>query len=113
LSGLRETIGSSGYAAFCRWSCIAPSPVGTFFQRPILQQRLGQRFFEPGRLAVQFLNLVTNGLAGGVSGQTLLAGFQEFLRPTVVQVVVDAFFAAQLGEYLGPPSRRCLFSLPS
>jgi hypothetical protein len=41
-------------------SCIvAPSPVGDFFEKAIIQQRLGQRLFELSRLAAQFLDLVS------------------------------------------------------
>jgi hypothetical protein len=36
--------------------------------------------------------------AASGGGQTLLAGLQELLRPAVVQVLVDAFLAAQLRD---------------
>jgi hypothetical protein len=71
-----------------------PQPRKFFFQQAILQQRLGQRFFQLRRLTTKFFDLVTVGLPGRVSRQALLAGLQKLLRPAVVQVLVDAFLAA-------------------
>src|SRR6056300_1981194 len=77
---------------------VAPSPVAAFFEQPILEQRLGQCFFELGCLAAKLLDLVAVGLTGCIPGQALLASLQKLLRPAVVQILVDAFLAAQLGN---------------
>src|ERR1041384_5887793 len=54
------------------------------------------------------LHLVRGRRSGGVAGQALLAGFQKFLRPTVIEVLHyplaptqlgDAVLAAQSGKY--------------
>ena len=49
-------------------------------------------------LAAQILDLVAGRRTRGVAGEPPLAGFQELLRPAVVQALGDAFAAAQLGD---------------
>ena len=46
------------------------------------------------------LNLVAGRFAGGIPCQPLLAGLQEIFRPAVVEILVDPFLAAQLGDTL-------------
>ena len=46
--------------------------------------------------AAQILDLAGCGLAFGVARQSLLAGFQELLRPLVVEALGNAFTPAQL-----------------
>jgi len=77
---------------------VAPSPEGAFFQQAIFQHRLGQCFLQLGGLAAQFLDLIGGRLTGGIAGQALLASFQKLLRPALIQVLVDAFLAAQFGD---------------
>ena len=62
----------------------------------IFKQRLGQCFFEWRCLAAKVLNVLGVRLSCGITGQTLLASLQKLLRPTVVQILVNTFFAAQL-----------------
>src|ERR1041384_3845498 len=49
-------------------------------------------------LAAQILDLLRGGGPRRVAGQALLAGFQKFLRPAVIQVLHDPFATAQLGD---------------
>jgi len=51
-----------------------------------------------GCLAAKLLDLVAVGLTRCIPGQALLASLQKLLRPALVQVLVDAFLAAQLGN---------------
>jgi hypothetical protein len=43
-------------------------------------------------------DLIGGRLAGCVTRQAFLAGFQEVLRPAVIEVLVDPLTAAQLGD---------------
>src|SRR5258705_2129642 len=49
-------------------------------------------------MGAKLLDLMGGGLAGVVTGEPFLAGLEEVLRPTVVEVLGDAFLAAQLGD---------------
>ena len=75
-----------------------PQPRRYFFQQPIFKQHLGQRFFQLCRFAAKAFDFLGIGLSCSITGQTLLASLQKLFRPAVVQVLVDAFFAAQLGN---------------
>src|SRR5499433_92470 len=48
--------------------------------------------------APELLDLVRGGLTRRVAGEPFLARLQELLRPTVVQVLIDPFLAAQLSD---------------
>src|SRR5262244_2048222 len=48
--------------------------------------------------APELLDLVRGGLTRRVAGEPFLARLQELLRPTVVQVLIDPFLAAQLSN---------------
>jgi hypothetical protein len=52
------------------------------------------------RLGAERLDLIGRRLPRGIAGEPLLAGLEELLRPTVVEVLGDAFLAAQLGKAL-------------
>src|SRR5258705_2610292 len=49
-------------------------------------------------MGAKLLDLMGGGLAGVVTGDPFLAGLEEVLRPAVVEVLGDAFLAAQLGD---------------
>src|SRR3712207_3953147 len=51
-------------------------------------------FRQPAALAAQILDFLRGGGPRRVAGQTLLAGFQKFLRPAVIQVLHDPFGTA-------------------
>ena len=44
------------------------------------------------------LDFIGGRLACGVTGEPLLAGFEKLFRPSVVEVLGDAFFPAELGD---------------
>ena len=73
---------------------VAPIREHTFFKQPVLEQDVGQRFLEGAHLTAQFLDLAGRRLAFGVARQALLAGFQELLRPFVVETLRDPIAAA-------------------
>ena len=52
------------------------------------------------RLLAQHFHLVAGGRPRRIAGKPLLAGFQELLRPVVIQALSDAFAAAQRGDRL-------------
>src|SRR6266436_436607 len=49
-------------------------------------------------LCLDLLDLIAGRFPRRVARQPLLARLQEVLRPTVVQILVNAFLAAQLGD---------------
>jgi hypothetical protein len=49
-------------------------------------------------LASKVLDLVAGGSACGIAGEPPLAGFQELLRPAVVEALGNAFATAQLRD---------------
>ena len=53
---------------------------------------------ELARLSLELLDLVRGRLTRRVAGEPFLARLQELLRPTVVQVLIDPFLAAQLSN---------------
>ena len=75
-----------------------PIPENECFQQPVLHHQLRQCFFELRGLRAHGLHLIRGRFLGGVTGQALFACFQEFLRPAVVQILIDAFTAAQPGD---------------
>src|SRR3954469_15606975 len=80
-------------------SCVElPIRNNAFFEQAVLQRDLGQGFLELTRLGTQPLDLITGGFANRVTRESLLPGLQKLLRPAVIQVLVDAFLAAQLGN---------------
>lgn len=49
-------------------------------------------------LALEAADFFSIGFLGRIAGQPPFTGFQEILAPAVIQVLVDAFFAAKLGN---------------
>jgi len=70
----------------------------TFFEQAVLQQYFSQQLFELTRLRLDRLDLVAGRFTGSVACQPLLAGLQEVLRPAVIEILVDALLATQLGD---------------
>src|SRR4051794_4501168 len=77
---------------------VLPSPDRAFFERPVLQHQLGNHLLERAGLPAQILDLLRGCGPHRVTSQTLLAGFQKFLRPAVMQVLHDPFAAVQLSN---------------
>jgi hypothetical protein len=69
-----------------------------FFEQSILGQGFGQRLFKLRRLTAQILNFIAISFTRRVACQALLVSLQKLLRSTVIQVLVGAFLAAQLGD---------------
>jgi hypothetical protein len=66
-------------------------------RRRQLQRLFGDDLLE---IACAALHLVAGGRPRRIAGKPLLAGFQELLRPVVIQALSDAFAAAQRGDRL-------------
>lgn len=64
---------------------VSPIPDHAFFEKPVLHHLLGQRLLQVTSFGSKRLHFGTGGLTGRITGQTLLAGFKELLRPAVVQ----------------------------
>src|SRR5215467_2292306 len=80
-------------------SCsVLPIPENAFFEQAVFDQELSQGLLELARLSFELLDLVRGGLTRRVAGEPFLARLQELLRPTVVQVLIDPFLAAQLSN---------------
>jgi hypothetical protein len=73
------------------------------FKNPQFQRLLGDDLIEIARLLAQHLHLVAGGGAGGIAGQSLLASFQEFLRPIAIQALDDSFAQTQHGDRFFAP----------
>jgi hypothetical protein len=79
--------------------CIAaPSYDGAFFQQAIFQHRLSQGLLQLRGLAARPFDFIGVRFPCGITSQAFLAGLQKLLRPAVIQVLVDAFLAAQLSD---------------
>src|SRR2546429_3447505 len=73
-------------------------PENAFLEQAVFDQALSQGLLELARLSLELLDLVRGRLTRGVAGEPFLARLQELLRPTVVQVLIDPFLAAQLSN---------------
>ena len=49
-------------------------------------------------LSLELLDLIRGRLTRSVAGEPFLARLQELLRPTIVEVLIDSFLAAQLSN---------------
>jgi hypothetical protein len=76
----------------------SPHPRERFFEQAVLNQDLGQGLLELAGLGLEFLDLVGGRLTGRVASQRLLAGLQKLLRPPGIEVLIDAFLAAEFGN---------------
>ena len=74
-----------------------PSPIMLFFSRRSSRACSATTSFS-ARAWREVLDLVGGRRTRRVAGQAPLAGFQELLRPAVVQALGDALAAAQLGD---------------
>ena len=77
---------------------ILPIRDHAFFEQAVLEGDLGQRLLELTGFGTERLDFIGGRLACGVTGEPLLAGFEKLFRPSVVEVLGDAFFAAELGD---------------
>src|SRR6056297_466724 len=82
-------------------SCLVlPIPDHAFFEQTVFQSQISNDFLECGRFRAQLLDLRRCRLAGSIPRKALLARFEEFLRPSVIQALADAFPATQRGDTL-------------
>src|SRR5215471_6201999 len=80
-------------------SCsVLPIPENAFFEQAVFDQDLSQGLLELARLRLELLDLVRGRLTRRVAGEPFLTRLQKLLRPTVVQVLIDPFLAAQLSN---------------
>src|SRR2546428_12510036 len=79
-------------------SSALPIPENAFFEQVVFDQDLSQGLLELARLSPELLDLVRGRLTRRVAGEPFLARLQELLRPTVVEVLIDPFLAAQLSN---------------
>jgi hypothetical protein len=77
---------------------VVPIRDHAFFEQPVLEQDVGQRLLEGAHLSAQLLDLAGRRLAFGVTRQPLLAGFQELLRPFVIEALRDPLAPTQLRD---------------
>src|SRR5262249_14666386 len=77
---------------------VLPIPENAFFEQAVFDQHLSQGFLELARLSLELLDLVRGRLTRRVAGEPFLARLQKLLRPTVIQVLIDPFLAAQLSN---------------
>src|SRR5215813_12816826 len=74
-----------------------------FFEQAVFQRDLGQGLLELAGLGPEYLDLIGGGFPGGIAGEPLLTGFEELLRPAIIEVLGDAFLAAKLGDAVLAP----------
>lgn len=84
-----------------------------FFKQAVFQGEISQRLLQVTAFTAQRLRLVTGRLAGGITGKTLLARFEEFLRQ--LQYRLSAIpsrrhIAAMLSSPRKPSSTMRIFS---
>jgi len=63
-----------------------------------LSVAIGDDLLQVARLAAQLLDFVGGGGTRRVTGEPLLAGFEELLRPVVIEALGDAFTPTQGGD---------------
>jgi hypothetical protein len=69
----------------------------------VSQRQIGNRLFQGTGLTAQVLNFSGRRSTSRVASQPPFAGFQEFLRPGVVEALDYPFLAAQLGDAVFAP----------
>lgn len=62
------------------------------FEQPQFKRLFGDHLLQ--LLGPQLLDLIGGGRSGGIPGKPAFAGFQELLRPTVIQALGDPLAAA-------------------
>src|SRR6188472_3845139 len=68
------------------------------FEQAIFQRQVGNGLLQGTRLAAKVLHFAARSSACSVARQPPLAGFQEFLRPGVVEALCNPFLAAELSD---------------
>jgi len=74
------------------------APDHAFFQNAVLKGQVRHNLLEIAHLTLQACHFARRRLALGVAGQSLLAGFEELLRPGVIKTLGDPLTPAQLGD---------------
>jgi len=77
---------------------VLPIPENAFFEQAVFDQDLSQGLLELARLSLELLDLVRGRLTRRVASEPFLTRLQKLLRPTVIQVLIDPFLAAQLSD---------------
>ena len=95
-----ELLGCRGTSCF-----VSPIRDHAFFEQAQLERLLGNDLFQLLGLALEVLDLAAGRSAGRVAGEPALAGFEELLRPTVVEALGDAFAAAEFGDRVTSPRK--------
>ena len=75
-----------------------PHPRSCFFEQTVPQSKFGDQLLQIAHLLAQAFNLARGRLAPNVASEALLARFEKFLRPAVIQTLGDAFMATQGGD---------------
>jgi hypothetical protein len=74
---------------------VLPIREHAFFEQTVLEGNLGEGLLELAGFAAELPDLVGRCLSGGVTGEPLLASFEELLGPSVVEVLGDSFVDAK------------------
>src|SRR5690349_2626120 len=83
---------------------VAPIRDHAFFEQTVLQRQIGNRLFQGTGLTAQLLNFTGRRSTSRVASQPPFAGFQEFLRPGVVEALGYPFLAARSAMLSSPRS---------
>jgi hypothetical protein len=75
-----------------------PIPDHAFFEQSVLQGQIGHHLLQGRCLTPQVFDFVRRRRPRRIAGQPFLAGLEEVLRPTIIEVLDDAFAAAELGD---------------
>ena len=75
-----------------------PHPRSYFFEQSVLEREVGNARLQRAGLAAQILDLVGGGSPGGATSKPALAGFENLLRPDVIDARGYAFLAEQFGD---------------
>ena len=77
---------------------VSPIPGHAFFEQTQLEGLLGDDFFQLQGLALEVFDFAGGRRSGRVTGEAPFAGFEELLRPAVVQALGNALAAAEFGD---------------
>lgn len=76
----------------------SPHPRSCFFEQAVLERQIGYRLLKGGSRRPQLFHLGRRDLTRRVTGQPLLPGLKEFLRPAVIEARRDPLVSAELGD---------------
>jgi len=76
------------------------TPDHAFFEQTVFQDEVSDNLLECRSFRTQLLDLRRGRLAGSIPCKALLACFEEFLRPGVIQALADTLTAAESSNAL-------------